>query len=91
MGRDQGVDGIADKNGLRIVQQCKLYSNPVGNKAVQELAAGRVHQQAHHRAVVRNNAYTTAAKQLAATNGILLSHHTDLPQLEQMLSMATPK
>jgi hypothetical protein len=31
MGRDQGVDVIADKNGLRIVLQCKLYSNPVGD------------------------------------------------------------
>src|SRR5665213_3210806 len=26
--------------------QCKLYSNTVGNKAVREIAAGKVHQQA---------------------------------------------
>jgi restriction system protein len=87
LSRDQGVDVIADKNGVRVVLQCKLYSNPVGNKAVQEIAAGRIHQQAHHGAVVTNCSYTTSAKELASTNGIRLLHHTDLPQLEQMLSM----
>jgi len=86
LGRDQGVDVIAEKNSVRVVLQCKLYSNPVGNKAVQEIVAGRIHQQAHHGAVVTNSTYTTSAKQLAATNGIRLLHHTDLPQLEQLLS-----
>ena len=38
-GRDQGVDVVAEKDGLRLVLQCKLYSNLVGNKAVQEAAA----------------------------------------------------
>jgi HJR/Mrr/RecB family endonuclease len=89
LSRDQGVDVIAEKSGVRVVLQCKLYSNPVGNKAVQEIAAGRVHQQAHHGAVVTNGTYTTSAKQLAATNGIRLLHHTDLPQLEQMVGITT--
>jgi restriction system protein len=83
---DQGVDVIAEKNGLRVAIQCKLYANPVGNKAVQEIAAGRVHQQAHFGAVVTNGTFTRSAKQLAATNGIRLLHCTDLPQLECMLS-----
>ncbi len=83
--RDQGVDVIAEKNGIRVVLQCKFYSNTVGNKAVQEIAAGRVHQQAHFGAVVTNSAYTFSAQELAATNSILLLHHTDLPQLEQLL------
>ncbi len=85
--RDQGVDVIAEKNGVRVVLQCKLYSNPVGNKAVQEIAAGKLHQQAHCAAVVTNYTYTESAKQLAATNGIWLLHHTDLPKLEQLLRM----
>ncbi|HEV2215196.1 MAG TPA: restriction endonuclease, partial [Terracidiphilus sp.] len=86
LSRDQGVDVIAEKNGVRVVLQCKMYSKPVGNKAVQEVAAGRVHQQANHGAVVTNSTYTTSAKELANTNGIHLLHYTDLPQLEQMLS-----
>jgi restriction system protein len=86
--RDQGVDVIAEKNGMRVALQCKLYSNPVGNKAVQEIAAGRVHQGAHFGAVVTNGTFTSSAKQLAATNGIRLLHHSELAQLEAMLSMS---
>ncbi len=85
LSHDQGVDVIAEKNGVRVVLQCKLYSNPVGNKAVQEIAAGRAHQQAHYAAVVTNNAYTRSAKELAATNGIWLLHFSELPQLEAIV------
>ncbi len=85
MSRDQGVDVIAEKNGVRVVLQCKLYSNPVGNKAVQEIAAGRTHQQAHYGAVVTNSSYTPSARELATTNGIWLLHFTDLPQLEAIV------
>jgi hypothetical protein len=87
--RDQGVDVIAEKNGARVVLQCKLYSNPVGNKAVQEIVAGRTHQQAHYGVVVTNSTYTTSAQELAATNGIGLLHHTNLSQLEQLLRTKT--
>ena len=85
--RDQGVDVIAAKNGARVVLQCKLYSSPVGNKAVQEIAAGRVHQQAHYGVVVTNNTYTPSAIELAATNRIGLLRHTDLPNLDQWLHL----
>jgi restriction system protein len=80
--RDQGVDVIAEKNGLRIVLQCKLYSNPVGNKAVQEAVAARAFEQAHYCAVVSNSSYTSPAEQLASTNGVLLLHYSDLKRLE---------
>lgn len=83
--RDQGVDVIAEKAGVRIVLQCKLYSGPVGNKAVQEVVAGKAHEQAHHGAVVTNSTYTSAAEQLASTNGVLLLHYTDLVKLEDLL------
>jgi len=89
--RDQGVDIIAERNGMRVALQCKLYSNPVGNKAVQEIAAGRVHQQAHYGAVVTNGTFTASARELAATNSIRLLHHTDLPQLETILGMPIPQ
>ncbi len=84
--RDQGVDVIAEKGGIRVVLQCKLYSNPVGNKAVQEIAAGRSYQQAHYAAVVTNHRYTPAAEQLASTNDVLLLHYSDLANLENVLS-----
>lgn len=87
--RDQGVDVIAEKDGVRVVLQCKLYSNPVGNKAVQEIVAGRAHERAHYGAVVTNSTYTTAAEELASTNAILLLHYRDLQQLESLLDLTT--
>jgi Restriction endonuclease/Sel1 repeat len=78
---DQGVDVIAERNGVRLILQCKLYTNPVGNKAVQEAAAGRAHEAAHYAAVVSNSVFTEAAKQLARTNKIYLLHHSELAAL----------
>ena len=83
--RDQGVDVIAEKDGRRVVLQCKLYTRPVGNKSVQEAAAGRAHERAHRGAVVTNSSYTPSAEQLAATNGILLLHYRDLRALDALL------
>jgi restriction system protein len=84
--RDQGVDVIAEKPGIRVVLQCKLYSNPVGNKAVQEAAAAKAFEHAHYCAVVTNSSYTPAAEQLAAANKVLLLHYSDLRRIESFLS-----
>ena len=83
---DQGVDIVAEKSGKRIAIQCKLYSNPVGNAAVQEIIAGRTFENAQFAAVVTNNTYTLAAKQLAASAGVLLLHHDQIPDLEFKLN-----
>ncbi|MHB8311365.1 restriction endonuclease [Metallibacterium sp.] len=83
--RDQGVDVVAFKASRRVVVQCKLYSSPVGNKPVQEVAAGRAHEQADFGIVVSNNRYTAAAEELAKTNRVLLLHYRDLPNLDAIL------
>lgn len=83
--RDQGVDVIAEKNGVRLVLQCKLYSRPVGNRAVQEAVAARAFERARYCAVVSNSSYTSAAEQLASTNGVLLLHYSDLKRIEILL------
>ena len=84
-GRDQGVDVVAEKDDVRVVIQCKLYTRPVGNKSVQEAAAAKAHEQASYGIVVTNNRYTTAAEQLASTNGILLLHYSQLQNLDNLL------
>jgi hypothetical protein len=85
---DQGVDIIAEKDGLRVALQCKLYTNPVGNKAVQEIFTGGRHVRAHRCAVVTNSTYTASAKQVASTTGVLLLRDTDLTHLEKILREA---
>jgi len=41
---DQGADVVARKASHLLVVQCKKYSRPVGNKAVQEVIAARTRQ-----------------------------------------------
>ena len=83
---DQGVDILAEREGRRVVVQCKMYSSPVGNKAVQEVVGARGLEKADVAAVVSNASYTPAAKQLAQANAVLLLHHSDLPELWTSIS-----
>ena len=78
---------IAELAGTKAVFQCKLYSQPVGNKAVQEAAAGRIHYGAQFAAVVSNVAFTPSATQLAASNRILLVHFSELDNLANRLGL----
>jgi len=80
---DQGIDVIADMRETKVVIQCKLYSNPVGNSAVQEAIAGMRFEDADYAAVVSNASFTSAARQLATTAGVFLLHHEQLEKLEE--------
>ena len=82
---DQGADLIADAGGCRVVIQCKFYSKPVGNKAVQEAHAAVGFHAGDRAAVVSNASFTKAARQLADANGVLLLHHDQLPDLGQFV------
>jgi HJR/Mrr/RecB family endonuclease len=75
---DQGVDVIADKSGARVAIQCKLYSGAVGNKAVQEVIAGRIYYGADTAAVVSNAGFTRSAIELAHRSNVHLMHFTEL-------------
>lgn len=75
---DQGSDVIAEKDRKRFVLQCKLYNQPVGNKAVQEVIAAMKFENADLAAVVTNSNYTKSARLLAQSAGVLLLHHDDL-------------
>jgi restriction system protein len=78
----QGADIIAEKDGRRVVIQCKFYNGAVGNKAIQEAYAAGAFQDAPYAVVVTNSVFTKSAHQLAYKNSVLLMHHTDLPKLE---------
>jgi HJR/Mrr/RecB family endonuclease len=80
---DQGIDVIANRGNLKAVLQCKKYSQPVGNAAVQEIIAGKQFEQADIAAVVSNNSYTQSAKQLANVAGIYLLHYAELEQFAE--------
>jgi len=69
---DQGADVIASRDGITVVFQCKLYSIPVGNSAVQEVHAAKAIYGAHAAAVVSPSGFTKSARQAAAATNVHL-------------------
>ena len=78
---DQGADIILEKFGHKIAIQVKLYSTPVGNKAVQEIVAAKYHYGANKAMVVTNNYFTSSAKELAKSNGVQLIDRSVLSEI----------
>lgn len=78
---DQGADIICEGGGIRMVVQCKLYSSPVGNGAVQEVIAAKQFEFADEAVVVSNSEFTRSAKALANVSGVLLLNHEQLNTL----------
>ncbi|MBQ3178953.1 MAG: restriction endonuclease [Clostridia bacterium] len=69
---DQGIDIIAYRDGIKYGIQCKCYSSDIGNKAVQEVFAGKTFYECHIGVVLTNQYFTKSAIELAKKNGILL-------------------
>lgn len=69
---DQGIDVIAYKNGKKYAIQCKYYTSPVGNKAIQEAFAGAKFYDCDIAAVMTNNTFTKSARELANKLGVEL-------------------
>lgn len=78
---DQGADVVCEGGGIRLVVQCKLYSAPVGNGAVQEVIAAREYEYADVAVVVSNASFTRSARELANVANVLLLHHEQIPSL----------
>lgn len=75
---DQGADVIAIKDEITCIVQCKLYSKPIGNKAVQEVYSAKQFYNGNIALVVSNESYTKSARQLAGSNNVVLLHYREL-------------
>ena len=82
---DQGVDLIASIEDVRVCIQCKCFSKPVGNKAVQEVAAGMIHWKGTHSVVVGKSGFTKSAKTLADSTNVILISDSELENLENLV------
>lgn len=69
---DQGVDILAEKDGIRYAVQCKRYHSPLGNKPVQEIHAGKEMYQCQIGAVMTNRYFTPSGREIAEKTGVLL-------------------
>lgn len=76
---DQGIDIIAYRNGKKYGIQCKYYTSPVGNHAVQEVFAGAKYYNCDIAVVMTNNTFTSSAKELAQKTNVLLWNETTIP------------
>ena len=79
---DHGVDILAEKFDVTYAVQCKYYSSPVGNKAVQEAHSGRGYYKRDIAVVMTNNSFTPQAKDEADQLGVKL---WDGERLKQMI------
>lgn len=86
---DQGVDVIAEKDGVTLGIQCKRYTGSVGNKAIQEAYSGMKHFGLDKAAVLTNAKFTKSAKELAASTGVLLLSPEDIPTLSEWPELGT--
>ncbi|MBO6767944.1 MAG: restriction endonuclease [Erythrobacter sp.] len=82
---DQGVDVTAQKGSVTLAIQCKRYAGSVGNKAVQEIIAGRAYYGLAYGVVISTGSYTKSARDLARSCGISLLTPYDIPNIEQIL------
>lgn len=69
---DQGVDVLANKDGIKYAIQCKCYSSNLGNTPIQEVCAGKSFYHCHVGVVMTNQYFTPKAKELAEATGTLL-------------------
>ena len=72
---DQGVDILAYKGFSKYAIQCKYYSYPVGNKAVQEAYAGANFYDCDKAMVMTNLTFTRSATELAQKLEVELWDH----------------
>ena len=69
---DQGVDVLAEMNGIKYAIQCKRFQSHVGNKAVQEIYSGKKFYHCHVGIIMTNNYFTQSAKDAARELGVIL-------------------
>lgn len=84
---DQGIDIVAEKDFIKYGFQCKCYSAPVGNKAVQEAFTGKSFYRCHIAIVLTNNRFTSAARELADKTGVVL---WDRNKIFELIESAEP-
>lgn len=83
---DQGVDVLAEKDGIKYAVQCKCYSSDLGNTPIQEVNAGKTIYHCHIGVVMTNRYFTVGAKEAAEATGVLLWDRSKIKELINNIS-----
>ncbi len=81
--KDDGIDVLAEKDGITYAIQCKCYSSPVGNKAIQEAYTGAQLYNCDIAVVMTNSTFTPQAINTAKQTKVKL---WDEKKLNEMAS-----
>ena len=87
---DYGADIIAMKEDKKYAIQCKRYTNPVGNRAVQEVFTAKAYYRADVAVVMTNSTFSNAAMEQAKRAGVLLWSRHKLIKLIQIANSNQP-
>ena len=82
---DNGLDVIANANGVTYGIQCKRFSSSVGVKAVQEAFAGAQYYNCDVAVVMTNNYFTRAAINMAENIGVELWDRDYIEELKKQI------
>ncbi len=70
---------------MRIYIQCKDHKKAIGNKAVQEISAGKLFWKGTHAILVLKSGFTKLAQKLAKSNKNRLINEYQLKDLKNLL------
>lgn len=84
---DQGVDIIAKRKDKTYAIQAKRYANTVGNKAVQEVVAGKEYYEADVSWVITNSNFTKQAISLANKTNTILWNGNKLNSMIELIHL----
>ena len=82
---DHGIDLLAEKDDITYAIQCKCYSSPVGNAAVQQAHTGKELYKKDIGVVLTNSSFTKQAISEAESLGIKLWDYIKLEEFEKNL------
>ena len=82
---DQGVDLIASIDNLRLCIQCKDHQKAIGNKAVQEVYAGKKYWSGTHAILISRSGFTKSAQKLALSNNVILINEFEIENINNII------
>ena len=82
---DQGVDLIASIDDLRLCIQCKDHQKAIGNKAVQEVYAGKKYWSGTHAILISRSGFTKSAQKLALSSNVILINEFEIENINNII------
>ncbi len=82
---DQGVDLIASIDDLRLCIQCKDHQKAIGNKAVQEVYAGKKYWSGTHAILISRSGFTKSAQKLAFSSNVILINEFEIENINNII------